>query len=304
MNWPPLFQDIPAFRDTVPEGLESCVTFRGIAPFVELHEMQRQGSSRPGATLTVLSLPKYHPYMALRVRGVIHPIESQPRPDQITEPNATIPGWSMIVMVMYKPTAEYLLDVLEYKEGNYGGNFGTTLTNQMIQIGQVQPGQQAPALDPEEIERVRKEQLKQKLLGNPIYRNSTSMDKFVIAELEEKYSISEHLQWEDMEYAYAYEGVLLPGGKIMMGRWWRCGLNGEGSPGMEVDEDGQTLEDETPDDDGDGSGAMDVDDDGNGGVSGSQGASQTGAKAKANAKEKATVKRYLKLERGPFVFWC
>jgi hypothetical protein len=33
---------------------------------------------------------------------------------------------------------------------------------------------------------------------------------------------------EDIEYAYAYEGVIIPGGKIMMGRWWMVGAAGEG----------------------------------------------------------------------------
>nr|KAK5443904.1 hypothetical protein LTR18_005165 [Exophiala xenobiotica] len=304
-NWPPVFQDIPALRDTLPEGLDSCVTFRGIAPFVDLREMQLQKSSEKSATKGVPSFPKYHPYMALRVRGVIRPIESQPRPDQITHSNATIPGWSRLVMVMYKPTSEYLLDVLEYKEGNYGGTFATTLTTQMLQAGQIQPGQ---ALDHEVIERERKEHIKKKLLADPMWQTPASIDKEVIAAMEEKFSASEHLQWEDMEYAYAYEGVLLPGGKIMMGRYWGCGLNGEGSPGMEVDEDGQTLEDESPDDGGSGggSGGMAVSDGGNGGNSGSQGASQTGAKAKGTGRPKAKtpVKRHLKLERGPFVFWC
>lgn len=33
---------------------------------------------------------------------------------------------------------------------------------------------------------------------------------------------------DDIEYAYAYEGVIIPGGKIMMGRWWMVGASGEG----------------------------------------------------------------------------
>ena len=42
---------------------------------------------------------------------------------------------------------------------------------------------------------------------------------------------------DDIEYAYAYEGILVPGGKIMMGRWWRCAEAGFGE-GRELVEGG------------------------------------------------------------------
>ena len=56
------------------------------------------------------------------------------------------------------------------------------------------------------------------------------------------------LQWEDIEYAYIYEGAILPGGKMMMGRWWRCGTvlgGGDGGEGMEVVEDNTIVGEDT-----------------------------------------------------------
>ena len=46
-----------------------------------------------------------------------------------------------------------------------------------------------------------------------------------------------HVPQDDIEYAYAYEGIIVPGGKIMMGRWWRCAEAGFGE-GRELVEGG------------------------------------------------------------------
>jgi hypothetical protein len=62
-----------------------------------------------------------------------------------------------------------------------------------------------------------------------------------IAAMEDRYcnAGSGRLEWEDIEYAYAYEGVICPGGKVMMGRWWRVGLDGAGvNDGWELDGEG------------------------------------------------------------------
>ena len=44
-----------------------------------------------------------------------------------------------------------------------------------------------------------------------------------IREIEEAHSSIKYMTWDDgtIDYAYAYEGIVIPGGKIMMGRWWR-----------------------------------------------------------------------------------
>ncbi|KIW20730.1 hypothetical protein PV08_01308 [Exophiala spinifera] len=317
--WPPIFRDIPVFNETIPDGLESSISFRGIAPFVDLQAMESVRTSMSKATLTVPGVPKYHPYTSLRVRGVIHPIGSLPRPDQLKNSRASIPGWSRIVMVMYKPTTEMQIAVLEHAEQNFGGFFGAAIANHMIQNGQLQLGLQQLAvgdLDPEEIELARKRYIDDKLSRNPAWRHPENMDKHVIADMEERFKRSEHMEWTDMEYAYAYEGIILPGGKIMMGRWWRCGINGASSPGYEIDEQGAGLD--TPDrSDGEsdsetgtesddenekekgGSDSMDVDD-GHGMSHDVPGSSSQGTTARA----RPVKKRCPKLERGPFVFWC
>lgn len=62
--------------------------------------------------------------------------------------------------------------------------------------------------------------------------------------LEEDFSAARYLTWDDgtIDYAYAYEGVILPGGKIMLGRWWRInGSDGLG-PGKEVNPEGAGVE--------------------------------------------------------------
>lgn len=66
-----------------------------------------------------------------------------------------------------------------------------------------------------------------------------SMTRKIINNLEEAYSDTKFLNWEDIEYAYGYEGVVTPGGKVMMGRWWRMGLNGVAiNDGYEIDCEG------------------------------------------------------------------
>lgn len=234
--------------------------------------------------MTIPKLPKYHPYLSLRLRGVIHPIASQPQPARGKKEDDGIPGWNRIVMVLYQPTKKYLIEVLEHAEEEYGGTFGPTLTSQLTQNGQLLAGGGGGAgnLDYDEMEEELEAHLEQKLLNNPTWRNPNKMDRITIEMMEEKYKLSEHLNWDDIEYAYAYEGVLLPGGKIMMGRWWRCGVLGDGD-GMEVGDDGEGLEERHNSGSED---AMDVDEDDmvgkpTGGVSGGHG----------------------NLERGPFLFW-
>ncbi|KAK5943173.1 hypothetical protein PMZ80_004179 [Knufia obscura] len=60
-----------------------------------------------------------------------------------------------------------------------------------------------------------------------------------IRTLEESHSSAAYTTWDDgtIDYAYAYEGVIIPGGKIMLGRWWRVqGIEGMGA-GKEVGPD-------------------------------------------------------------------
>ena len=119
------------------------------------------------------------------------------------------------------------------------------------------------------------------------------------------------LQWEDIEYAYVYEGALLPGGKMMMGRWWRCGTvlgGGDGGEGFEVVEDNTITGEE-----GDG-GMIGVEMDGAGGVGGGQADADTemnGAGAdgvgdgdgEMGGEGTARIRGGWGRERGAWVFW-
>jgi hypothetical protein len=119
------------------------------------------------------------------------------------------------------------------------------------------------------------------------------MDRETIEELEDRFRFPGFIEWVDMDYAYAYEGVILPGGKIMMGRWWRCGMFGVGD-GMELGADGGPIE-VVDDNEDEATDPMDVDGDDSAGPS--DGAPSSSATTTNNT-------RNGKLERGPFVFWC
>lgn len=354
--WPPIFSCIPAFDNTVPnvdDASNKCTVIQGLANFVDLAAIadRRMLAGSSHSTLTVPKLPTYHPFLSLRLRGVIHPIEKQPTKKQAEEAGygeeeqVSIPGWNRIVMVMYKPTKRYLIQVLEYEEENYGDAFGPVVSASMqLNLngnGQqpTQPGQagiatgsttnataatnnntnptqqQAPAsappnFDPIEADRQLQAHLEQKLLSKPEWRCSSSvnpeMSREAIEAMENKFRSNYALDWLDMEYAYAYEGVVLPGGKIMMGRWWRCGLHGVGL-GKELDAEGFPLDgvdDENANENGNANGngneegnedAMDID-----GQDDQDGADATAGAAAAGP----TFTNNKSLERGPFVFWC
>lgn len=317
------------------------------------------GSSH--STLTVPKLPTYHPFLSLRLRGVIHPIEKQPTKKQAEEAGygeeeqASIPGWNRIVMVMYKPTKRYLIQVLEYEEENYGDAFGpvvsasmsagggqqptqpgqagtapgnttnattatTTNNNNTTNPNQQQapgPGPAPPNFDPIEADRQLQAHLEQKLLSKPEWRCSSSvtpeMSREAIEAMENKFRSNYALDWLDMEYAYAYEGVVLPGGKIMMGRWWRCGLHGVGL-GKELDAEGFPLDGVDGGGDGgagtggdaNGKGDGDGDEDGDPmDIDGQDGPDAGAADSSTNGPRPNTTTHNNKgLERGPFVFWC
>lgn len=368
---------------------------QGLANFVDLDAIRDRkalGGFHP--TLTVPKLPKYHPFLSLRLRGVIHPIESQPTKrqwdqsgaDGEEEEDVSIPGWNRIVMVMYKPTKRYLIQVLEYAEENYGDAFGPLVSMQLSlnsgtgvngpQTAQPTPGSisssnvqnntnagvnpsttppstsspttsntnthntpqqqagpqptapSAPAFDAAEAERQLQAHLEEKLLSNKAWRSSsprTSMTRATIEAMEDRFRSNYALDWNDMEYAYAYEGAILPGGKIALGRWWRCGLHGVG-PGKELDAEGFPVDVVGGDDAaaaaaaaaggsvGDGDGDGNGNGNGNGGRDGEDG-QDTGADGKpdgdgANAAQQQQHADLLGdhsnqgLERGPFVFWC
>ena len=79
-------------------------------------------------TSSSLGHTKYHLFLSLRVRGIIHPIPAYlPATEDLREhvqPElAGIAGWRRIVMVMYKPSTRYLVQVLERAMGDFGEPF-------------------------------------------------------------------------------------------------------------------------------------------------------------------------------------
>lgn len=219
--WPPIFSTVPLVEDTTlgTEPVQDVLLLRGIAPFLS-------PSNHPDL---------YPAYNALRVRGLIHPL-----PDQ-----ESIPGWKRILMVLYKPRSRYLLAVLDENaaENEDDEPFGqinqldalipsssTTGPNQgpaqaptpvsLQNQGQVQP--QTLQIDLEAEEKIMKEELESREeLKGPF--GPMRMTRDFIAEMEDKLHPPEELSWEDINYAYLYEGIIIPGGKIMMGRYWRFG---------------------------------------------------------------------------------
>lgn len=373
------------------------IVIKGLATFIELSTLEAKPSSGSSSRLTTPSTLKYHPYLSLRVRGVIHPIESQPPAPpadakRVSGPSDTehrqIPGWNRIVMVMYRHSPRYLIQVLEHAEENFGDHFGPAVTAQMAMATatqqqaqpastQIQPqvataGQttatfntlataaggagtsagtgtgpgssntgtggtgnhsasNAPAnpvpvpasngnpvnnalvnaagLDEETMHRLLQEHLETKLTTDPAYGN---LNRKEIMAMEKDFQADYALDWTDIEYAYAYEGVVCPGGKIMMGRWWRCASIGAGI-GLEVDELGVSVEQVDEDQVGDGN---EDDDDGGGGDAGDADVDADGEDAAGNASTLKAAKaaaaaaarrrrsaRTAKLERGPFAFW-
>ncbi|KAH0842621.1 hypothetical protein FOPE_07213 [Fonsecaea pedrosoi] len=330
--WSPIFKSVPAFQKSLPD-LSQCVFIRGLAPFVQLsspsNSVRASDPAKSQSTLTLPAAPqlsKYHPYLALRLRGVVHSIPAQALTnddeddDNDTNQDPGLPGFKRVVMILFKPSKRYLIQVLEHAEGEYGETYATALTAQMAQGNNNNNAGPDPGLDPvpalaldnaAEIDARLDEYLRTKLVSNPLWRDGANFDRDAVEEMEEKFRLSEYLEWNDIDYAYAYEGALLPGGKIMLGKWWRITILGDGE-GLEwsdrlgdLDEDvageGQGLDHPN---DGD---AMDLDPDpiaGMGSGSGSSGNTHQQGASNEAGRETGDASLHKNRERGPFVFWC
>jgi hypothetical protein len=194
-------------------------------------------------------------------------------------------------MVLYKPSKPYLLRVLDNAASDFGGEYMVQVSNALSAQGltglvpavaadnqnnhiiSVNSAQQPLPTGPnltqathEQLDAILRDCLQNKLTENPTWRDGTVFDRHTVEELEEKFRMSEHLEWNDFDFAYAYEGAIIPGGKIMMGRWWRMHQDGS----RDSSEWNDTIDDE----------ASDVE---MGGTDSSY--------------------RFIRYERGPFVFW-
>ena len=153
----------------------------------------------------MLSIQHNHPFTCMRLRGFIHPIK----------PQSGIPGWQRVVFVLYKPTFRYLNEVFDNATDYFGEPFEQTLNAMNA------------ALDVEmthaEIEGHYQARL-ETLLGN--LKGPVRMGGELIEKMEDALTDPQDLDWADIEHAYAYEGVVTPGGMVMLGRWWRLGPPG------------------------------------------------------------------------------
>lgn len=319
MFWSSAFSSIPAFSDVMPHpawNADYNTTYiRGIAPFKNLKSSHFTNDESDE------ELPKWHPFLASRVNGFVHdvPVENlfdknarRRRADSYgDDSDRPIPGWKHIVMVVWKPTIQHLLAVLEFAEEEYGGAAGIQISaefntadiwndatasldgpnNLAIDASTSQAtdgpstngddnidalGDDDASAQPTEaqIEAQMKILLAQRIKS--LTKSYTALQKSEtgrtppgfgttnnspagpksdgslpplfsarhIRELEESFSQAQYLAWDDgtIDYAYAYEGLIIPGGKIMMGRWWRIhGLEGLG-PGREVGPDAVGIE--------------------------------------------------------------
>lgn len=140
-----------------------------------------------------------------------------------------------------------------------------------------------------------------------------------VEEVEKGYYRDGGVGWEDVEFGYAYEGMVGPGGRVMLGRWWRAGEGGVGvGRGAEVDYEGVGV----PDGGGDGwelglggvglggeggadggGGGGGGGDGAAGGVGGNVGGGNAAGNAAVNGAAAAAAGTTQRLERGPFVFW-
>ncbi|RMD43930.1 hypothetical protein DV735_g1239, partial [Chaetothyriales sp. CBS 134920] len=216
-TWPWIFSSIPAFESTAPTmSNEPTFYLRGIAPFINLEELERRQQSAstsklPRSKSASPSIYLDHPFISLRLRGIAHRI-----PDSLTP----IPGFYRVILVLFRPRTQHMIS-------------------------------DGLPLDPVEREKVLLAHLKAKLKtsvstldGSLAYAEDT-MTRQRICQLEDLYSgaLDGQLDWSDIGYAYAYEGVIVPGGRLMLGKWWRAGETGSG-PLQELDRDGFPLDDD------------------------------------------------------------
>jgi hypothetical protein len=349
-------------------------------PFVAPQSSSRSSSAAPAASQpqtngdSSVSLLKNHPYLSLRLRGAIHPLDPLTLAQHIPglllneveahkrsgkddkSETINVPGFHRIVFVLYKPSLTNLIRQLEFASEDYGSTFGVSVTAQMSQAtAQVLMNNTATNqfadLPEEAIEllyrhmaRLVSDYEEDHGLAPPRTnsRNRKHIDVAHVRKTEKFWTLDRLAQledtwyaatdgskpgWEDIEFAYAYEGIACPGGKILIGRWWRVGENGVGlSPGCEIDilgnavgpearkpadedqsdEDGDLAMADAADTSGAGAAVAHDDDDDNGGEGNS-----SDRKKKSNAATSASSKAHQKppamrehLERGPFFFWA
>lgn len=325
MYWPTVFSRIPIFADSIPDAEDvrrlNVQYFRGIAPFLDLHRHKGEFEGADNIRGNSKTL-KWHPYKAARVHGIVYDLPTYQTADancaslkrkrsrEISSESDDLPGWKHIMMIMYMPTLQNLISVLEHAQENYGGSINAQL-NTMLDASdseddehenhetstndssdessdiamhdtasdsdtdgpteeQIQQGLQK-LLDKRLAEYTtvhsKREAVARSLLdfnskdNSEDAKNNTATtptanvnDNSVndgiaplfspshIHSINNSYSPTSLLSFSNISYAYAYEGVLIPGSKIMFGRYWRIHGDAGLGPAREVGSDGVGVE--------------------------------------------------------------
>lgn len=197
----------------------------------------------PGLEKEDLSNPNVAPYQGLRMRGITYAVDVKnvsdtPYNDSVTQ---LVGLFTRIVFVLYKPTDFYLLATAEHwkyvqdkkallkygvipsapnpvpnhTSSSVNTSHGNLNSNpDQSGVNAISSGQNSAA---SRSKKPKKSKKKSEEYG-PL------PDKSLVLKQEDAYHSSTEtpLKWDDIDYAYAYEGSILPGGKIQLGRWWRC----------------------------------------------------------------------------------
>ena len=150
-------------------------------------------------------MPKYHPFLGLRLRGLIHPISSPVAASSSDsgfldwELDAGIPGFHRIIMVLYQPTTRYLVSVWEHACGDFGDVFQQTISGQMVQdINNGVDGLTAEGggLNAEAYEKRCKEKLRRDLASEACWQQGPlKMGRDWVESVEDTYSEAKGLGW-------------------------------------------------------------------------------------------------------------
>lgn len=206
-----------------------------------INEILNETDLVPGLTLSDVSKPNIAPYPGLRVRGLAYSMNAQKLTNFSGNDslNQLLDLFTRILFVLYKPTDLYLLATAENwkhvqdtkallkhsvieSQPSFAGT--TALTSIVDESGF--DTHEGNSVQPNAFSVQNSATSTSKKAKKPkAPEESTPLpDRSLVISQEDAYHRNTEipLQWDDIEYAYAYEGSILPGGEIQMGRWWRC----------------------------------------------------------------------------------
>jgi hypothetical protein len=146
----------------------------------------------------------YHPFLGLRIRGLIHSVSTTVAATTSDngfsdwELDAGIPGFHRIIMVLYQPTTRYLVSVWGLACEEFGDVFQQTISGQMVQeINSGVDGLTATGggLNLEAYEKRCKEKLRRDLSREEWQRGPLKMGREWVETVEDRYSEGRALSW-------------------------------------------------------------------------------------------------------------